>query len=152
MAFELNEQQAQRLAAVRELEQAGIQAYPARSQRTHTAQAAIERFEAEEASLEGQHSPDEITLAGRVTSLRDMGKAIFSHIRDGSGTIQLYVRRNILGEEAFTQFKQAVDLGDFVEASGRLFRTRTKEVTLEVNAFRMLSKAISPPPEKWHGL
>ncbi len=152
MAFELNEQQAQRLAAVRELEQAGIQAYPARTQRTHTALAAIERFEAEEASLEGQHSPDEITVAGRVTSIRDMGKAIFSHIRDGSGTIQLYVRRNILGEEAFARFKQAVDLGDFVEASGRLFRTRTEEVTLEVNAFRMLSKAISPPPEKWHGL
>ncbi len=152
MALELNEQQAQRLAAVRELEQQGIEAYPARSGRTHTAREAIALFEAEEASLEGQPRPDEITLAGRVIAIRDMGKAIFSHIRDGSGAIQLYARRNILGEEAFARFKHTVDLGDFIEASGRLFRTRTGEVTLEVNTFRMLAKAINPPPEKWHGL
>lgn len=152
MALELNEQQAQRLAAVRELEQQGIEAYPARSARTHIACEAIKRFEAEEPSLEGQPSPEEITLAGRVIAIRDMGKAIFSHIRDGSGAIQLYTRRNILGEEAFARFKHTVDLGDFIEARGRLFRTRTGEVTLEVNDFRMLSKAISPPPEKWHGL
>lgn len=152
MALELNEQQAQRLAAVRELERQGIEAYPARSYRTHTAREAIEKFEAEEATLEGQPSPDDITVAGRVIAIRDMGKAIFSHIRDGSDAIQLYARRNILGEEAFARFKQTVDLGDFIEARGHLFRTRTGEVTLEVHASRMLSKAISPPPEKWHGL
>ena len=152
MALELNEQQAQRLATVRELEQQGIEAYPARSHRTHAAREAIALFEAEEPLLEGQPSPEEIALAGRVMALRDMGKAIFSHIRDGSGPIQLYARRNILGEEAFARFKHAVDLGDFIEARGRLFRTRTGEVTLEVNGFRLLSKAINPPPEKWHGL
>lgn len=152
MVFDLNEQQEQRLDTVRELERQGIEAYPARAQRTHTARAAAERFEAEETALEGRHSLEEIALAGRVVAFRDMGKAIFSHIRDGSGAIQLYSRRNILGDEAFTRFKQAVDLGDFIEAGGRLFRTRTGEVTLEVHDFRMLSKAISPPPEKWHGL
>ena len=152
MALELNEQQAQRLATVRELEQQGIEAYPARSHRTHTAREAIALFEAEEPLLKGQPSPEEIALAGRVMALRDMGKAIFSHICDGSGPIQLYARRNILGEEAFAQFKHAVDLGDFIESRGRLFRTRTGEITLEVNGFRLLSKAINPPPEKWHGL
>lgn len=152
MGLELNEQQAQRLATVQELERQGVEAYPARSRRTHTAREAIARFEAEEASLEGRPSTEEIALAGRVMTLRDMGKAIFSHIRDGSGAIQLYARKNILGDEAFARFKQAIDLGDFVEATGHLFRTRTGEVTLEVNGFRLLSKAISPPPEKWHGL
>jgi lysyl-tRNA synthetase class 2 len=114
MALELNEQQAQRLAKVRELEEQGIEAYPARSRRTHTAQEAIALFEAEEPSLEGQPSSEEIALTGRVMALRDMGKAIFSHIRDGSSAIQLYLRRNILGEEAFARFKHAVDLGDFI--------------------------------------
>jgi len=152
MALDLNEQQAHRLAKANELERQGTEVYPARSYRTHTAKAAISAFESIEPGLAGEPSPEEIVLAGRVAAIRDMGKSVFSHIRDATGTIQIYARRNILGKEAFERYKRSIDLGDIIEARGHLFRTRAGEVTLEVSDFRMLSKAVSPPPEKWHGL
>jgi lysyl-tRNA synthetase class 2 len=75
-----------------------------------------------------------------------MGKLTFAHIEDGTGRIQLFLRINELGEETMRQFAEDYDLGDFIEASGSLFRTRTGEVTLQVNSFRMLAKAITPLP------
>lgn len=148
----LNEQQQQRLDKAEELRRDGTDPYPTRSNRTHTAAEAVERFERVEPELEAGHDAEPIRVAGRVTSIRNMGKSIFSHIRDGGGAIQLYLRRNNLGDEDFDFFRRIVDLGDFVEAGGHLFRTRTGEVTLEVSDFSLLSKAINPPPEKWHGL
>jgi lysyl-tRNA synthetase, class II len=78
--------------------------------------------------------------------MRLMGKIIFAHIEDGSGRIQLFFRVNDLGEEAMRQLTEEFDLGDFIEASGELFRTRTGEITLRVTSFRMLAKAITPLP------
>src|SRR5579875_1566044 len=152
--IELNEQQAQRQAKAERLRARGIEPYPPRSFRSLTALEAVNRFTELEPNLpEGEsHDPESVTVAGRVVAVRDMGKSIFTHLRDGSGPIQLYLRRNVLGDEPFDDFKQLVDLGDFLQASGRLFRTRTGEVTLEVSDYQMLSKAINPPPEKWHGL
>ncbi|MCC6791113.1 MAG: lysine--tRNA ligase, partial [Thermomicrobiales bacterium] len=90
--------------------------------------------------------------AGRVVSFRDMGKTLFAHIRDGHGDLQLYVRLNDVGEDAHADFSTMVDLGDFVEATGTLFRTRTGEVSLRVTSFTILTKALNAPPEKRKGL
>ena len=150
--MELSEQQRVRLAKVDALREQGIEPYPARSARTHTASEAIERFESGEAGWPDGRDPDEVTVAGRVMSFRQMGKATFVHVEDGHGRIQLYLRSNIIGADEYDRFVRMVDLGDFVEATGHLFRTRTGEVTAEASAWTMLAKAVTPPPEKWHGL
>jgi lysyl-tRNA synthetase, class II len=148
----LSEHQQRRLEKLRELREQGVDPYPPRSHRTHTAQEALDRFAEIEPSLDGGHDDQEITLAGRVTSIRDMGRSVFGHIRDGSAEIQIFLRRTDLGEERHTWFKRMIDLGDFIEVKGHLFRTRTGEVTLRVHDLTLLSKALTPPPEKWHGL
>ena len=149
---ELNEQQAIRAAKLDELRQAGIEPFPTRSARTHTSQEAIERYESIEADLEDGRDPEYVTIAGRVQSIRDMGRSIFTHLEDGHGLIQIYLRKNGLLEGDISWFSDYVDRGDIIEARGSLFRTRTGEVTLEAAHWTMLSKAVSPPPEKWHGL
>jgi lysyl-tRNA synthetase, class II len=148
----LSEHQQRRLGKLRELREQGIDPYPPRSNRTHTALEAQERFADLEPSLDGEHDAEEITVAGRVSAVRDMGRSVFCHVRDGSGTIQLFLRRNDLGEDRHSWFKRMIDMGDFIEAKGRLFRTRTGEITVHVSDVALLSKALTPPPEKWHGL
>ncbi len=90
-------------------------------------------------------------LAGRLMLIREFGKATFCHIQDGSGRLQAYVQRQVVGDEAFSLFKR-LDLGDIVGFTGTLFRTRTGELTLAVSSFVLLTKAIRPLPEKYHGL
>jgi lysyl-tRNA synthetase, class II len=148
----LSEHQERRLAKLRELREQGIDPYPARSHRTHTAIQAVEKFTAIEESLGGERDSEPITVAGRVMTIRDMGKSIFCHLQDGSGSIQLFIRRNDVGDEKHAWFKRMIDMGDFIEASGRLFRTRMGEITVQISEFTLLSKALNPPPEKWHGL
>ena len=129
-----------------------VDPYPARVERTHTAAEAVAAFEeAGEPDPDAEGSePVVATVVGRVTAQRVMGKAAFLDVRDGSGRIQLHFRRDVLGE-AFDGLK-LVDLGDFLEASGVLFRTRTDEVTVAVASWRVITKALRPLPEKWHGL
>jgi lysyl-tRNA synthetase class 2 len=91
------------------------------------------------------------TLAGRIVQLRMMGKAAFLHLLDGKGKVQVYVRKNDIGEEAFDAFK-SFDIGDVIEASGYPFETKTGEKTLYAEGIRLLSKCLIPLPEKWHGL
>lgn len=131
--------------------EAGVDPYPHRTERTHTTAEAIAYFESVESGLEGD-APEVVTVVGRVMSLRDMGKTLFAHVEDGHGRLQLYLRKNDLGDDAFEGFSKLIDLGDFIQATGTLFRTRTAEVTLRVNQYRILSKALNAPPEKWHGL
>lgn len=92
-----------------------------------------------------------VAVAGRITTFRDMGKSIFADLRDGSDRFQIYAQKNTLGEEAFEAFK-LLDLGDHVGVQGSLFTTRTGEPTLKIERWTMLSKALLPLPEKWHGL
>lgn len=150
--MELNEQQSVRLEKVEAMRRIGIEPYPARSDRSHTSAEALRRFEQIESTTEDTRDADPITVAGRVVSFRQMGKATFVHIEDGDGRIQLYVRANVLGDDEYAHFLRFVDLGDFVEVGGHLFRTRTGEVTVEAHSWKMLAKALTPPPEKWHGL
>jgi lysyl-tRNA synthetase class 2 len=92
-----------------------------------------------------------VRVAGRVVAQRDFGKAAFLHLQDRSGRIQVHVRRDRLGEEAFALYR-LLDLGDVVGVAGRPFRTRTGELTVEAAELRLLAKALRPLPEKWHGL
>ncbi|MEE9514888.1 MAG: amino acid--tRNA ligase-related protein, partial [Candidatus Brocadiales bacterium] len=89
--------------------------------------------------------------AGRISSLRPHGKAAFADIRDWTGKIQLYVKQNNVGEDLFETFK-LLDLGDIIAVEGKVFKTKTGEITIMVEDLTVLSKALLPPPEKWHGL
>lgn len=97
-----------------------------------------------------QASPVHCVIAGRIIMMRDFGKAAFAHIQDSSGRIQVYFRKDILNEKY--SIVKKLDIGDIVGINGRLFRTKTNELTIEVDDFTFLTKSLRPLPEKWHGL
>jgi len=144
MAAELSNLEQIRIEKIHALRAEGVEPFPSRAERTHTAQAAIEAFE----TVEGDENADSVivTLTGRLRSMRPMGKITFAHIEDGTGRVQLFLRLNDVGEEALQFFSRNFDLGDFVQATGLMFRTRTGEATVRVEAFRMLAKAVTPLP------
>lgn len=92
-----------------------------------------------------------VSVAGRIKTLRNMGKASFIDLHDGSGRVQCYVKKDLVGEDAYAGLAD-LDLGDFIAVSGPLFRTRTQEITVEARSYEMLAKTLRPPPEKWHGV
>ncbi|MBI4338653.1 MAG: lysine--tRNA ligase [Chloroflexi bacterium] len=139
-----------RLDKLERLRAQGIDPYPAHFHRTHTSQEAAALFQQAEATGGTGTRTQTITAAGRVAALRGMGKATFLDLRDGSGRLQVHLRSDILGPKY--ALLEALDLGDFLGATGPLFKTRRGEITLEASDLVILSKAISPPPEKWHGL
>ena len=94
---------------------------------------------------------DEPYVAGRIMGIRKMGKAAFFHIQDRHARIQIYARKDRLGDEVYSLF-QSLDIGDIVGVWGHLFRTKTKELTIEARGLRLLTKCLRPLPEKWHGL
>ncbi len=98
-------------------------------------------------ALEGRS----VRVAGRLMSKRIMGKAGFAHILDGEGRLQLYLKRDALGADSYQGFK-AMDIGDIVGAAGRVFKTKTGEISVEVTELTLLSKSLLPLPEKFHGL
>jgi len=138
----------QRLDSLNRIKARGIDPYPHCYRPSHTIREAKTLFVEREASA----SRYSISLAGRVMSKRSMGKLSFVDIRDGSGRIQLSLRYDILGKEKYELFQEDVDIGDIIGAEGKLFRTKTGELTLEVSDFAMLCKSLRPLPEKWHGL
>jgi lysyl-tRNA synthetase class 2 len=133
-----------RLEKLKQIKDLGIDPYPRRTERTHTVQEATEEFLAVENDQD--HEPILATLTGRIRSVRPMGKVTFAHIEDGTGKIQLFFRVDDIGEDQVIFFKDHFDLGDFIQASGKIFRTRTGEVSLWISDFAMLAKAISPLP------
>jgi len=145
---ETSDQREQRLEKLTALRAAGVEPYPARFSCTHSVAQALHVFTSSEGSAE---SPV-VRTAGRIMSIRVMGKASFAHIMDGSGRIQIYLRQDEVGEQAYEFFLKMFDLGDFIGVEGPLFRTRTGEITIRVQSFQMLAKALRPLPEKWHGL
>ncbi len=146
--MEFNDLELERLKKLQRLRERGIDPYPARIARTHTNRQAIEDFAAKEASAETV----EAAVVGRLVLVRPMGKASFAHIEDGTSRLQIYLKKEEVGEETYEIFLKELDLGDFVEAHGRMFRTKTGEPTLRVAHLHIISKALTPPPEKWHGL
>jgi lysyl-tRNA synthetase, class II len=132
------------------LKETGYPVYPNDFKPTHTASEVISRF----GSLSGEElvsTPRDIRLAGRIMGIRSFGKASFFHIQDRRGRLQVYARREQLGDEQYALF-ESLDVGDIVGVWGQLFRTQTKELTLEAQGLRLLAKCLRPLPEKWHGL
>lgn len=142
------DQRLQRLQKMEELLAAGVQVYGGR---VHDIVSTVEASQAFEQQDPETTTELEIRLAGRLTAMRIMGKSIFADIRDAAGRLQIYVKKNQIGDTAFTMFKK-LDLGDIVTTAGTIFRTRKGEITQKVQSFRLLSKALRPLPEKWHGL
>ncbi|MFQ5433623.1 MAG: lysine--tRNA ligase [Anaerolineae bacterium] len=141
MAWEPNSLEKQRLEKINQLRDLGINPFPRRIERTHKLTEVI-------AALENDPENDaiEATVCGRLVSMRDMGKTVFAHIADEHGRLQLFVRREIVGEESHRVFRKLLDLGDWVQATGVLFRTRTGEISTRVLEWKLLSKAVSPLP------
>src|SRR5574341_1308088 len=137
-----------RLQKLEELRAEGIEAYPTRAQRTHLSADAIAEFEAaeKEGASSGSTQEVKVTLAGRIRASRAMGKISFAHIEDGAGKVQLFLRANELGKERLDFFNRMFDIGDFIQAEGVMFRTKSGEVTLHVHDFKLLAKSISPLP------
>ena len=138
MSWQPSPLEEQRLAKLEQLQEAGIEPYPLRVTRTHTTAAALAAF------AEDSDTSVTVTVCGRLVSLRDMGKTVFAHVADEHGRIQLFLRRHEIGEESHRIFKKLLDLGDFVQATGYLFRTRTGEISVHVKEWKLLSKALSP--------
>ncbi len=130
-----------KLATLRE---AGLDPFvQVRFDRTANSQEILNNFE----QMENQ----DVSIAGRIMSKRDMGKASFCHIQDQQGRIQLYIKIDELGQEAYETFKK-LDIGDIIGVQGFVFRTRRGEISVHVKAYTLLSKSLLPLPEKFHGL
>ena len=152
----INEQRKQKLERLRAR---GIDPYPHRFEQTHTTQEAVNLLKEHEAKSEGTPQVTSrnllgdnplASIAGRVIAKRSMGKIVFIDLRDGSGKIQL-----LFGDQlnpSLVELLKDIDIGDFIGASGRLFRTKTQEPTVAVQEFTLLAKSLQPLPEKWHGL
>ena len=142
-----------RIAKLDELRSAGIEPYPPRLEpaRTHTTGEAVQAFELAEAAGDGQAV--DVTVAGRLLSRRVMGKVGFAHVEDGAGRLQVFVRQDVIGQDAYDAlFKRLLDLGDFVAVSGRMVRTKTGEISVEARDIQLLAKSLEPMPDKWHGV
>lgn len=142
----LEELRNNRLSKLASLKEKGEDPYPASVSRTHENREAAESFES--LAAEGKN----VTLAGRVMALRPQGGLCFFNISDGTGLFQGLIKNEEGAEGPFELWIGTVDLGDFVEVTGKLFETKRKEKTLQVESWRMLAKTLRPLPEKWHGL
>ncbi len=145
-----NELIQQRKKKIQEMRAEGMTLYAYRFDPEHTAQQLHEAHGTASAENLAAEKPV-VTLAGRVIALRRFGKAAFAHIQDGTGKIQVFAARDILSETDFRLFRR-VDIGDFIGVQGPLFRTRTGELSVEIQKLELLTKSLRPLPEKWHGL
>lgn len=133
------------------LKNAGQDPYPSSTDRTHTNQEVLDNFE----TLESQHQ--QVTIVGRIRSMRGMGKLIFAHIDDGSGQagggrIQVLLKADDIGDDRFGFFLDNYDLGDFIQATGKLFITKTGEKTVQAYEYKMLAKSLRPIPSDHFGI
>ncbi len=135
----------QRIEKLRRLRELGVNPYPYRFQRTHSIKEVIDQEE----NLSS--SEQTVAVAGRVMSLRKHGHTAFGHLKDDTGKIQFYIRDDEVSEFDFKVFK-LVDIGDIIGIWGTIFRTKTGELTVRIKKLEVLSKALRPLPEKWHGL
>lgn len=139
-----------RVAKLKEMEVAGIKPWPEFKPVTITCKQAVSEFE--ESGDNEVDNKKEYQLAGRLMSRREHGKTIFANIQDRSGSIQVYIRKDAIGEKNFDNFKKFFDVGDIIWVKGTIFKTRMGEVTTKVQELELLSKCLYPLPEKYHGL
>src|SRR5712672_2649324 len=150
LEFEPREQFQQRQKKLEQIQALGLRAYPHEFRWTDTISDLAAQFSAtSSADLEAAHR--DVRLAGRILSMRLMGKAGFAHLQGSGKRIQIYVKKDVVGEPGFELFK-LLDLGDLIGVRGHLFRTKTGELSVWVEELFFLAKALLPLPEKWHGL
>ena len=140
-----HDQYAVRLKKLQDLRAAGTDPYRAAFAPTHFSADALKLY------VDGQDHAVPVKVAGRLLVMRDMGKSQFVKILDQQGLIQLYVKKDVMGDEAYAAFRK-LDLGDIIGAEGTLFRTKAGEITVRVDRTVLLAKSLRPLPEKWHGL
>jgi len=133
-----------KLDKLENIKKSGMDPYPEKSRKDFGNGEVLERFD--------ELAVKEITLAGRVKSFRPMGGSTFAHIEDGSGQIQIFLNKKNIDEEKYKLFVKSVEIGDFIQASGKLFKTKQDEKTLEVVDWKILSKNIRPIPSEYYGL
>ena len=143
-----------RIQKLKKLESAGLLAYPAKTKRTHTIADALKNFAKLSSAKGGSASGGKkrIVLTGRIMAQRGHGGATFLDINDGTSKLQAIIKEDKLGKKGYQFFLDVFDIGDFVEIKGTMFTTKRGEKTLEVEDYKMMSKALLPLPEKWHGL
>jgi lysyl-tRNA synthetase, class II len=146
-----NELIQQRREKLKELRSLGVDPFPNDFKPLHDARGVLSSY-GNLSEEELKNLSQEFSFAGRVIALRDFGKSAFFHIMDRTGKIQGYVRRDVMGDENLKFFKRFIDIGDFIGIRGDLFKTKTGELTVNVTDFKLLTKAMRPLPEKWHGL
>jgi lysyl-tRNA synthetase, class II len=150
LEFEPRDQFEQRKKKLEQIQALGFDPYPREFRWTDTPAALVDQYsEASAAELEANKR--EVRVAGRLVSYRLMGKAGFAHLQGSGKRIQIYVRKDVVGERGFELF-HLLDLGDSVGVRGHMFRTKTNELSVWVEELTLLSKALLPLPEKWHGL
>ncbi|MEK7620123.1 MAG: lysine--tRNA ligase [Patescibacteria group bacterium] len=142
----MTQEEQDRLGRLQRLRDSGVDPYPTKGNRTMKVREFLEQFE----RIQTQATP--LTLVGRVRLLRPHGGLTFGQIQDESGLVQMAFRKDHLGEERYKEIQQTIDLGDFVELTGSAFTTKKGERSLDVTTLRLLTKAILPLPEKWHGI
>jgi len=140
-----HDQYAVRLKKLQDLRAAGCDPFRAVFEPTHFSAEALKLY------VDGQDNAVPVRVAGRLVVMRDMGKSHFVKILDQQGFIQLYLKKDALGDEVYAAFKK-LDLGDIIGAEGPLFKTKTGEITVRVQHYVLVAKALRPLPEKWHGL
>jgi len=150
MAEPINDLMEQRIKKLAELKALGIEPYSGPFEAKDHAKELQEKY-ANASKEELEQLPIHVSVSGRLILIRDFGKASFAHLQDATGKVQLYFRKDILGDK-YSTFKKYIDMGDIIGAEGKLFRTKTNELTIEVKDFRLLTKSLRPLPEKWHGL
>ncbi len=143
-----NNLEEQRLEKLNRLREQGIDPYPHRTDRTHTIRQAVDQYEAAEANAPGEDEIASIvvTVCGRITAQRPQGKSSWGHIEDGTGRVQIWAKRDEVGEDLQNLFNKHLDLYDFIEVSGTLMRTRRGEITVLVSDLKVLAKALTPLP------
>lgn len=142
----LEELRQNRIEKLDYLRKRGLSGYPQDTGRTHVIEKALEDF----SKLSKEKK--QITLVGRIRAIREHGKICFINFEDDSGDIQGFFAEDRMGEESYNLFLESFDIGDFIEVRGALFETKRGEKTIKAADYKMLSKAIRPLPEKWHGL
>jgi lysyl-tRNA synthetase class 2 len=150
LQFEPRDQFEQRQKKLEQIQALGFEAFPREFRWSHTA-AELARDYASAQAQELEADKKVVRVAGRIVSYRLMGKAGFAHLQGGGKRIQIYVKKDVVGERGFQLF-QLLDLGDHVGVRGHMFRTKTGELSVWVEELFFLSKALLPLPEKWHGL
>ena len=143
---EQNELIKRRLEELEEIKKHGINPYPHRYDVSHNSKEIIESFKDPESDEAKEKSKEDlVSVAGRIMAIRKMGKATFCHIKDGEGKIQIYIRKDDVGEEAYNIFR-LLDIGDIIGAKGYVFRTKTGEVSIHALSYELLTKSIHPLP------